>query len=59
MSGHPQQGGGYDAYGQATTQGQAGHPNDAYYQDGHYEDQYYDDRNDQAGHGGQGYYDEA
>ena len=61
MSGHPQQGGGYDGYGQGQGQGhgqqsQGGHPDDAYYQDGQYDDQYYDDRN---GHGGQGYYDEA
>ena len=58
MSGHPQQGGGYDSYGQG--QGhpqQGGHPNDAYYQDGQYDDHYYDDRNGQ--HGNQGYYDEA
>lgn len=55
MSGHPQQGGGYDGYGHEQ---QAGHPNDAYYQqEGHYDDQYYDDRN--GGQGGQGYYDEG
>lgn len=56
MSGHPQQGAGYDGYGHGQQQG---HPNDAYYQDGHYDDQYYDDRNGHGGHGGQGYYDEA
>lgn len=59
MSGHPQQGGGYDGYAQGQGQGhpQGGHPNDAYYQDGQYDDHYYDDRNGQ--HGNQGYYDEA
>lgn len=33
--------------------------NDAYYQDGYYDDQYYDQRNGQADHGSQGYYDES
>lgn len=50
MSGHPQQGGYDDGYGQH-------HGNDAYYQDDHgYHDQY------DYGHqqqGGEGYYDES
>lgn len=58
MSAHPQQGAGYEGYGQSHPQG--GHPNDNYYQqDAHYDDQYYDERNTHGGNGGHGYYDEA
>lgn len=52
MSGHPQQGGYDEGYGQQH------HGNDAYYQDDHqgYHDQY--DYGHQE-HGGEGYYDES
>jgi len=52
MSGHPQQGGYDEGYGQQH------HANDAYYQDQEgYHDQY--DYGNQPQHGGEGFYDES